>query len=99
MFQDKTRAPGKIVAPIFSIFTHFPQTKKGSRQKSFSIEQIDLSKPWDYFNGASQNQLCGGGFTLHLSNTHYFHSKLGLGLGTNNHGELLTLKFLLSFKK
>jgi ribonuclease HI len=31
--------------------------------------------------------------------THSFHTKLGLGQGTNNYAELLTLKLLLTFAK
>lgn len=38
-----------------------------------------------------------GGILLHLSDTHYFHLRLGLGPGTNNHAELITLRHLLYF--
>jgi ribonuclease HI len=62
-------------------------------------EAIDKSKPWAYFDGASQNHTCGGGIVLHLAENHSFHLKLGLGQGTNNYVELLTLKLLLLFTK
>jgi hypothetical protein len=59
LFLDKASVPEKTVAQSLSILSHFPQTKKGPSIQSFSPEQIDKSKPWDYFDGASQNQLCG----------------------------------------
>jgi len=63
------------------------------------VESLDQSQPWDYFDGVSQNdgQLCGGGVSLHLSASHVFHIKMGLGPGTNNYVELMVLKLLLIF--
>jgi ribonuclease HI len=60
---------------------------------------VDHSRPWAYFDGASQNdgQTCGGGAVLHLSDAHFFNLKLGLGPGTNNYAELMALKLLLNF--
>lgn len=59
---------------------------------------MDQSRPWAYFDGASQNnvKLCGG-VVLHLLVSHVFHIKMGLGPGTNNYAELMALKLLLTF--
>jgi ribonuclease HI len=99
IFLDKASSPEKTAAQSLSILSHFPQTKKGPSIQPIQTETIDKSKPWAYFDGASQNQTCGGGFVLHLSENHSFHIKLGLGQGTNNYAELLTLKLLLLFAK
>ena len=40
---------------------------------------------------------CGGGECLYLNQNHYFQISLGLGVGTNNYDELMTLKLLLCF--
>ena len=40
---------------------------------------------------------CGGGACLFLNQSHYFQISLGLGVGTNNYAELMTLKLLLCF--
>jgi ribonuclease HI len=59
---------------------------------------VNHSQPWDYFDGASKNdvQNCGGGVVLYLTNTHYFNLTMGLGSGTNNYVELMALKVLLT---
>ena len=36
---------------------------------------------------------------MYLYDNHFFKIKMGLGQGTNNHVELLTLKLLLTFAK
>jgi ribonuclease HI len=60
---------------------------------------VDSNRPWAFFDGASQenNTCCGGGAVLFLSNTHLFRLKMGLGPGTNNFAELMSLKLLLLF--
>jgi ribonuclease HI len=63
------------------------------------IEEVDKTKPWDFFDGAaiSDNQKSGGGALLMLSDTHFFTLKIGLGPGTNNFAELMAIKFLITF--
>jgi len=58
---------------------------------------IDKSTPWAYFDGIAQQQECGGGFILYISDHHYFKFKMGLCAGTNNFAELITLRHLLHF--
>ena len=59
--------------------------------------EIDKSMPWGFFDGAKQNNLCGEGAILYLSESHSFEVMVGLGEGSNNYAELLSLKFLLIF--
>jgi ribonuclease HI len=56
-------------------------------------------RPWDFFDGASQNEgsHCGGGAMIFLSESHCFKLKWGLGPGSNNYAELMALKLLLTF--
>ena len=49
------------------------------------------------FDGAMQQNICGGGALLFLSDSHWFEISIGLGEGTNNYAELLSLKILLLF--
>ena len=58
---------------------------------------IDRSLPWAFFDGASQNNMCGSGAILFLTDSHFFVMSLGLGEGTNNFAELMSLKLLLMF--
>ena len=50
-----------------------------------------------FFYGAAQNNVCGGWGLLFLSDSHYFELTMGLGEGSNNFVELLSLKLLLIF--
>lgn len=68
-----------------------------TQPKRITPEQINRDVPWAYFDGAAQRQGCSGGILLHLSDTHYFQICLGLGPGTNNHAELITLRHLIYF--
>jgi len=49
------------------------------------------------FDGAAQQQGCGGGLLFHRLETHYFQISMGLGPGTNNHAKLISLQHLLYF--
>ena len=49
------------------------------------------------FDGASQNNLCGGGVILNLDENQSFELNTGLGAGNNNRVELLSLQLLLIF--
>jgi ribonuclease HI len=62
---------------------------------------VDLSKPWEFFDGASKNNnlSCGGGDILHLSPDNSFKLKMGMGSETNNFTELMALKLLLLFAR
>ena len=44
-------------------------------------EEIDKSNPWEFFYGASQNYVCGGGAIIYLSDSDFFKMSLGLGEG------------------
>ena len=59
--------------------------------------EIHKENPWGFFDGAAQNDLCGGGALLFLSDTHFFELTFGLGEGTNNFVEFVSLKLLLIF--
>lgn len=56
---------------------------------------IDHSHPWGFFDGASQNKVFGGGDVLFLSESQSFSMALGLGEGSNNYAESMSLKFLI----
>jgi ribonuclease HI len=62
---------------------------------------VDITKPCDFFDKASQNNdlFCGGGDLLFLSKNHSLKLKMGLGPNTNNYAKLMTLKLLLLFSK
>jgi len=41
--------------------------------------------------------VCGGGGTLHLTNSHLYTFRAGLGMGSNNYAEIMALKLLIHF--
>ena len=87
------------MAQIVAIFLHFKEPEKTLKIRNVREELIDKTLPWGFFDGASQDQRlhCGGGGVLYKSNSHYFHFSVGLGRGTNNYDELMTLRLLLLF--
>jgi len=97
IFKDKEVSPEVIAVKSISIFTAFRQKSRPVRTKNLSIIEIEKSRPWGFFDGASQNNLCGGGALLYLSEDHYFKIAIGLGEGSNNYAEILSLKMLLAF--
>lgn len=58
---------------------------------------IDKCTPWAFFDGAAQQQGCGGGFILYISEQHFYRVRMGLGTGSNNFAELITLPHLMHF--
>lgn len=99
IFQDINSIPDINAAQGLSILSHFPQDKGTAPVRFIQQEQVDFSRPWAYFDGASQNNnaQCVGGAVLHLSDAPSFKLKMGLGPGTNNYAELMSLKLLLLF--
>jgi hypothetical protein len=99
IFKEKATVPEIIAATSLSILAHFPQEKNKPAIRAIQPELIDSSLPWAYFDGASQNLLCGGGAVLYLSDSHFYKIKMGLGQGTNNYVELMALLLLLKFAR
>ena len=58
---------------------------------------MDKSNPWGFFDGAAQNNVCGGGAFLYVSDTHFYEIVARLGEGSNNYTEIISLKLLLIF--
>lgn len=59
--------------------------------------RIDQNTPWAYFDGVAKRLSCGGSFIIYKTEHHYYKVKAGLGTGTNNFAELITLRHLLHF--
>jgi len=70
---------------------------RAAKQRRELEVEIDRSVPWGYFDGAAQENRCGGGALLFLSDSHYFTLSCGMGEGSNNFAELMSLKLLLVF--
>ena len=87
------------MAQIVAIIHHFREPEKLLKHRPVREELIDKALPWSFFDGASQDRQlsCGGGGVLYKSESHYFHFSVGLGRGTNNYAELMTLRLLLLF--
>jgi ribonuclease HI len=79
------------------IIEGFSQAKPDKQVREIREEQIDKSRAWAYFNGASQgNPHVGGAEGLHfLRDGHVLEFKAGLGRGTNNLAEFMALKLLI----
>ena len=99
IFHDSHIPMEAVVAQIAAIIQHFRAPEQIPKIRRVREELIDKDIPWGYFDGASQaHQLnCGGGGVLYKSEDHFFHFSAGLGRGSNNYAELMTLRLLLLF--
>jgi len=97
IFKDKPCLPEITAAQSVGIFISLPEHLRAANQRRIMEVEIDHSRPWAFFDGASQNNVCGGGVVLHLSDSHSFILSMGLGEGSNNYAEIMSLKLLLIF--
>ena len=79
------------------LYKSLPEYIRAAEQRRNLELELDKTHPWGFFDGAAQNELCGGGALLYLSDSHYFSLTMGLGEGSNNYAELMSLKLLLIF--
>jgi ribonuclease HI len=98
IFKEKALLPD-IFATKIHLSLHIFDKRKIPPLRQIVEEQINITRPWDFFNGASQDNIdhFGGWGVLHLSPSHFYKIKQGLGQGTNNFVELIALNLLLTF--
>jgi len=97
IFKDVFCSPVITGSLTVGLYNSFPERIRAGRIRRNATLDIDRSLPWAFFDGAAQNNLCGGGAVLFLSDSHFFAMSMGLGGGTNNFAELMSLKLLLMF--
>jgi len=97
IFNDKPSLTEHTSAMAVGMFNAIPEHIKDAKQKRDLEVDIDRTVPWGFFDGAAQNNRCGGGAILYLSDSHFFVLSAGLGEGSNNFAELMSLKLLLIF--
>lgn len=97
IFQDKPVHWHQAEARIIAAFNDLPKPPPAPIRRIHPPPNIDRSIPWAFFDGAANQQGCGGGIIIHKSDQHYYKIKAGLGMGTNNFAELITLIHLLHF--
>lgn len=87
------------MAQAVAVLQHYMVPVHAVRIRPVHVEQIDFTLPWAYFDGASSyhQSVCGEGAVLYKTEFHFFHLVAGLGRGTNNYAELMSLKLLMLF--
>ena len=97
IFQDITSIAGITGVMSVGYYKAYPEHIRVARERRILEVDIDRTSPWAYFDGAAQNNVCGGGAVLFFAESHFFVISMGLGGGTNNFAELMSLKLLLNF--
>lgn len=97
IFKEAFLVPEKTTLKSLAILSSYLPIERRFKTRSIREVTIDKTKPWGFFDGASQNYRCGGGGILHFSNSHYYTLTSGMGAGTNNYAELMSLKLLMAF--
>ena len=89
------------IAQIINAFHEILDDEHTPTVQTVMPEAINRNQTWAYFDGSTQEQGLGGGglggILLHLSDNHYYHVQMGLGVGNNNFAELISLRHLLHF--
>ena len=71
-----------------------------SKKKLSKIHRALVFRPnccWEFFDGASKDNKCGGRAIFLLNQNHQFQIQMGLGAGKNNFADLMALKLLLCY--
>lgn len=76
---------------IAALYHLIPEELATKPVRVITPEVIDENIPWAYFDGLAQNTRCGGGVVLHITESHYYKLKMGLG----NFAELNSLRLLI----
>ena len=97
IFEDAASNPAIVGALAVGFYQSYPEHIRVANERRRLAVDIDRSFPWAFFDGAAQNDICGGGAVLFLSDSHFYVLSMGLGGGTNNFSELMSLKLLLIF--
>ena len=97
IFNEKASIPEITSAQSVGLYKALPEHIRAAEQRRNMELVLDKTHPWGFFDGAAQNEMCGGGALLFLSDSHYFTITMGLGVGSNNYAELMSLKLLLIF--
>eukprot|EP00253_Pinus_taeda_P023686 PITA_23686 len=97
IFDDKPAIWLHIISLITVAYNTLPDPPQPRNRSLRDPPHIDHSTPWAFFDGSAQQQGCGGGFLLFKNDQHFYKVKLGLGPGTNNFAEIISLRHLLHF--
>ena len=97
IFKETPSTSAITGAMSVGFFNSYPIHIRVVRERRILEVEIDKTTPWAFFDGEAQNNSCGGGVVLFLTESHFFVLSMGLGGGTNNFAELMSLKLLLMF--
>eukprot|EP00253_Pinus_taeda_P027180 PITA_27180 len=97
IFDDRAISWYKVETSIISAYQEIPDPPPPRQRTIQPLPHIDRSTPWAFFDGAANQDGCGGGFVLYINDHHRFFVKLGLGIGSNNFAELSVVHGLLHF--
>ena len=95
IFSEKCCTPELTATLASGILEAFPQHIRAKNQWNSLEVVIDKTVPWAFFDGAAQDNRCGGGAYMFMREGHFYKITMGLGEGINNFPELFSLKLLL----
>ena len=79
IFKDLSSTPAITGMMAVGFYNSFPAHIRAARERRMLGVDIDRSSPWAFFDGAAQNNMCGGGVVLHLSENLSYVLSMGLG--------------------
>jgi len=97
IFNDQAVCSPRTEENIIAAYQELPDPPPSRPRTIQPPPVIDKSHPWAFFDGAANQNGCGGGFVLHVNDHHKYLVKMGFGRGSNNHAELLAIRNLMHF--
>lgn len=80
IFKDKLARWPYTVAKIITAYYEIHEDDHTTVGRVVTPKTIDRSIPWAFFDGTTQAQGSGGGNLFHITESHHFKIKMGLGL-------------------
>lgn len=97
IFEDDIFPIEVFATQILVVYDLLLKDQRDNNNRILNPTVVDRSHPWEFFDGTSQGDTfgCGGGFVLHILETHLFSLKMGLGASSNKLCTTLILKIVV----
>jgi len=100
IFEQTRHSATTILNWIIQLYSYYPKKEFKKKRIPHNIPSYEIThQNIGTFDGVEQRGNCGGGGTITLHDGRVLHYKVGLGTGTNNRVELLSLWTLLWLAK
>lgn len=99
LFEDHTLTFASACSFLLHFLSDVPILNRRPRLRLLFSPQVDVGRPYGFFDGVAQCGARGAGGLLLISQLEYYEISLYIGKGSNTRAELLALGGLLFFAR